>query len=109
MIGPEAWALVVANSINNLGHGFGAVVFTAFLSRLCTDREITATHYALLSSLAVVGRTLMVGPSGYLAEAFGWPLFFAATVGFCLPGIALLYVLDRGQRQRAALLNQGAA
>ena len=98
LIGPEPWALVVANSINNLGHGFGAVVFVAFLSRLCTDRGITATHYALLSALALVGRTFMVGPSGFLAEALGWPLFFVATVIACIPGIGLLYVLNRGRR-----------
>jgi len=107
LIGPEAWALVVANSINNLGHGFGAVVFVAFLSRLCTDKGITATHYALLSALAAMGRTVMVGPSGYLAEALGWPLFFVATFLACIPGIGLLYLLDRERRLREGLGSRG--
>lgn len=101
LIGPEVWALAIANAINNAGHGFGAVVFVAYLSSLCTERGITATHYAILSALAVVGRTLMVGPSGFLAEGIGWPWFFVATVVACVPGLVLLAAL--GARARRAV------
>ena len=38
-----------------------------------------------------------------LAEALGWPLFFVATVIACIPGIGLLYLLDRDRRMREAL------
>ncbi len=95
--GPQVWALVIANSLTNAGHGFGAVVFVAFMSRLCTERAITATHYALLSALAALGRTIMVGPAGFIAEALGWPGFFMFTLLACVPGIILLGVLYRGR------------
>jgi PAT family beta-lactamase induction signal transducer AmpG len=95
--GSQVWALVIANSLTNAGHGFGAVVFVAFMSRLCTERAITATHYALLSALAALGRTIMVGPAGFIAEALGWPGFFLFTLLACVPGIVLLGVLYRGR------------
>ena len=87
----------MANSINNAGHGFGAVVFVAFLSRLCTDKGITATHYALLSALAAVGRIYVSPLAGVMAESIGWPAFFIVAVTLGLPGIYMVW------RMRAAI------
>ncbi len=47
----------------------------AYLSSLCSP-EFTATQYAILSSLTVVGRTLVASTSGKLSEAMGWIPFW---------------------------------
>ena len=72
----------------------GGAAFIAYMASLC-NISYTATQYALLSSLANVGRTLFSAPSGYLAEAVSWEAFFLLTVVAALPGLVLLWVLER--------------
>jgi PAT family beta-lactamase induction signal transducer AmpG len=82
-------ALAFTIGVENLTGGMGSAAFVAYLSGLCTI-AFTATQYALLSSLAAVGRTTLSASGGALADALGWiPFFFLATVA-CLPGLALL-------------------
>jgi len=59
---------------------------------LCNQR-FTATHYALLSAFASVGR-VWVGPlAGVLAESIGWPTFFIVSTIAALPALLLLWWL----------------
>jgi PAT family beta-lactamase induction signal transducer AmpG len=70
----------------------GTAAFVSLLMAMCNHRY-TATQYALLSSLAALGR-IFIGPtSGYLAEAFGWASFFFITTLVALPGLLLLWWL----------------
>ncbi|MGA9987919.1 MAG: hypothetical protein WBP69_09060, partial [Terriglobales bacterium] len=50
----------------------------------------TATQYALLSSLASVGRTLVASSGGVLAEMLGWVPFFLLTTVATVPALLLL-------------------
>ncbi|MGU3494446.1 AmpG family muropeptide MFS transporter [Xanthobacteraceae bacterium A53D] len=90
MIGPDVAFLTFAIIIENFTSAVGTVIFVAYLSALCGVREHTATQYALLTALTAVGRTFLASSGGFIAEATGWPLFFAITVVAGLPGLALL-------------------
>ena len=48
--------------------GMGSAAFVAYLSGLC-NIAFTATQYALLTSLAAVGRTTLSASGGALADA----------------------------------------
>ena len=72
--------------------GLGTAAFVAFLMSLCNHR-FTATQYALLSSLMALSRDVLAAPSGRLAEATGWPVFFLISFVLALPGLAMLWVI----------------
>jgi PAT family beta-lactamase induction signal transducer AmpG len=75
----------------------GAMAGTAlvgYLSSLCSP-AFTATQYALLSSVAVVGRTLVASSSGVLAENLGWVPFFLLTTLVTMPALGLLVWIER--------------
>jgi PAT family beta-lactamase induction signal transducer AmpG len=59
------------------------------------DHRYTATQYALLSSLAALGRIFIAPTSGYLVESIGWASFFFITFLTALPGLWLLWWLRR--------------
>ena len=73
----------------------------AYLSSLCSP-GFTATQYALLSSLAVVGRTLVASSAGALAEALGWVPFFLLTTVVTIPALLLLIWIARREAQQSA-------
>jgi PAT family beta-lactamase induction signal transducer AmpG len=60
------------------------------------DHRYTATQYALLSSLAALGRIFLAPTSGYVVEAVGWAAFFFLTAVTALPGLWLVWRL-RGE------------
>ncbi len=104
--GHDIWFLAVAVALENFASGMGLVVFVAYLSGLC-NLAFTATQYALLSSLAAAARTWLAAPSGFLAEATGWPLFYLLTTVAALPGLGLLWLLwRRGFAVRSAGLTK---
>ncbi len=104
--GPDLTFLTLAISLENFTGGMVTTAFVAYLSGL-TQREYTATQYALLSSLAAFGRTWLSTPSGAVAEALGWEGFFTLASLLALPGIALLIWLERAYQIRAAATAPG--
>jgi len=53
----------------------------------------TATQYALFSSLYALPGKLLMGASGFVVDAIGYPRFFIYTASLSLPGLILLYWL----------------
>ena len=94
MIGKSFAGMVVVIGLENLAGGMGTAVFVGLLISLCNHRY-SATQYALLSSLAAVGRVFIGPPSGFLVEATGWAPFFLVTFVVSLPGIILLVCLRK--------------
>lgn len=94
MVGVDLGFLALTIGIENLAGGMGSAVFVAYLSSLC-NLAFTATQYALLSSLAVVGRTLLSTGGGAVADAVGWVPFFLITTLAAVPGLLLLVYLHR--------------
>lgn len=81
--------MVFAVGFENLCGGMGTAAFVAFLMGLC-DHRFTATQFALLSALAALGRVFVGPASGFIAQDFGWAVFFFITFLAALPGLALL-------------------
>lgn len=93
--GVNEWALAFAITMENFTSAIGTVIFVAYLSALCRNPLHTATQYALLTALAAVGRTYLSSGAGYVAQATGWPLFFAVCVLVAIPSLILLLWLQR--------------
>jgi len=86
--------LAVCITLENFCGGMGTAAFVAFISRLC-NRQFTATQYALLSSVAALGRTLFSGYSGVTAQFLGWEGFFVFSTVLALPALVILGWLQR--------------
>jgi PAT family beta-lactamase induction signal transducer AmpG len=69
--------------------GVATASFLAYLSGLCAV-TFTATQYALLTSLAVVGSHTIGGFSGYLAASVGFQGFYALAMLCALPAMILM-------------------
>jgi PAT family beta-lactamase induction signal transducer AmpG len=85
----QGWAFFAAISADNLSQGFAGVVLTAFLSSL-TNRNFTATQYALLVSLANLPGKFIGGLSGYIVQATGFSVFFIISTLSVVPTLLLL-------------------
>ncbi len=86
--------LALCVTAENLTGAMAGAVLVAYLSDLCSP-AFTATQYALLSSLAVVGRTLLGSSAGVLADRFGWTDFFLLSTVATLPALLLLVLIAR--------------
>lgn len=93
-----AWAgksypvMIWAVAFENFTGGMGTAAFVALLMTLCNHRY-SATQFALLSSLAALGRVFITPTSGYVVEAVGWTWFFVIAALTAAPGLFLLVIL----------------
>jgi MFS transporter, PAT family, beta-lactamase induction signal transducer AmpG len=81
--------LALCVAAENLTGAMAGAALVAYLSDLCSP-AFTATQYALLSSLASVGRTLVASSGGILADRLGWAPFFLLTTVATAPALLLL-------------------
>jgi PAT family beta-lactamase induction signal transducer AmpG len=86
--------LALCVAAENVTGAMAGAALVAYLSGLCSP-GFTATQYALLSSLAAVGRTLVASSSGVMADRLGWVSFFLLTTVVTLPALLLLIWLAR--------------
>ena len=89
---PSRLGLALANGADNLALGVHGTALIAFLSSL-TSARYTATQYALFSSLYALPGKLLMGASGFVVDAIGYPRFFIYTASLSIPGLLLLYWL----------------
>lgn len=94
----QIWAFYAAISADNLFQGFAGVVLIAFMSSL-TDRNFTATQYALLVSLANLPGKFVGGLSGFIVEATSYSTFFLFSALTVIPTLLLLAWLWRRIRE----------
>jgi MFS transporter, PAT family, beta-lactamase induction signal transducer AmpG len=81
-------------AIEAFAQGMADAAFLTYLSGLCS-LAFTATHYALLSSVAALTIHIVGGSSGKLADAVGWVGFYEICTLAALPAMALMLVLLR--------------
>ena len=93
-VGADGTVLAVSTTLENFTGGIAAAAFVAYLSNLC-NVHYTATQYALLSSLAALGRAWFSTPAGYVAKHLGWSWFFSISALLALPGLLLILILSR--------------
>jgi MFS transporter, PAT family, beta-lactamase induction signal transducer AmpG len=91
---PTVLGLALVNGLDNLAIAAQGVALIAFLSSLTSERY-TATQYALFSSLYALPGKILEGTSGFVVDHVGYPVFFTYTAALSLPGLILLYVLNR--------------
>ena len=91
MTGVQTCALpIFVIAVENITGGMGTVALVALLMALCNSR-FTATHYALLSALAAVGRIYVSPVAGVLTESIGWQAFYLFSVVIALPGVVMTW------------------
>jgi len=86
--------LALCVAAENFTGAMAGTALVAYLSGLCSP-AFTATQYALLSSLAAVGRTMVASSAGLLADKLGWVPFFMLTTVATIPALALLIWIAR--------------
>ncbi|HEY3399176.1 MAG TPA: AmpG family muropeptide MFS transporter [Geothrix sp.] len=94
MLGRHLPLLVAANTLENLAYGMGGSALVALLMGSC-NRSYTGTQYALFSALTALPRTLFGGLTGFMAESYGWKLYFPVCAAAAIPGLLLLLLWDR--------------
>jgi PAT family beta-lactamase induction signal transducer AmpG len=87
--GPHLPAMYAATGFELLTSGMGTGAFSVLLIRM-TQREFSATQYALFSSLFAVPRVVAGPITGFAVDAMGWPTFFLATMVVGVPGLLML-------------------
>jgi PAT family beta-lactamase induction signal transducer AmpG len=98
---PSLVGLAVVISADNLAMGVAGTALIAYLSSL-TSASYTATQYALFSSAYALPGKLLMGTSGFVVDAIGYPMFFVYTSSLGIPALVMLYFLSRpGARQAA--------
>ncbi len=107
LIGKNYPLMAFAVTFEKLCGGMGTAAFVAFLMSLCNKR-FTATQYALLSSLASLGRVFVGPTSGYIVERVGWANFFLFAAVAAIPGLLLIYSL-KGEIKEIAEHNKKEA
>jgi len=95
---PSLTGLAFVISADNIAMGMAGTALIAYLSSL-TSASYTATQYALFSSMYALPGKLLMGTSGFVVDAIGYPFFFCYTASLGLPALALLYVLARQMRR----------
>jgi len=97
---PDIVGLAVLISVDNLAMGIAGTALIAYLSSL-TSASYTATQYALFSSMYALPGKLLMGTSGFVVDAVGYPAFFVYTASLGLPALVLLWFLARRMRIEA--------
>lgn len=97
----QDWAFFAAISADNISQGFAGVVLVAFMSSL-TNRNFTATQYALLASLANLPGKFIGGLSGYIVEASSYSWFYIFSTLSVVPTLLILaWLWNRLQKASA--------
>lgn len=92
--GPTIPALALVVFLEDFSSGMATSALLAFMS-VISKGKYTATQFALLSSLTVLGRTLFSGSAGYIQNYLGWAGFFYTGALLAIPGLFMLWLLNK--------------
>jgi PAT family beta-lactamase induction signal transducer AmpG len=96
-VGPSKSLFVATIIIDGFCASWSSVALVAFISLLC-NKAFSASQYALMASLSVLGRTVLASSSGYIVDELdgNWSLFFILTALMVIPSLIFLYsIRDR--------------
>ena len=99
---PSLVGLAAVISADNLAMGVAGTALIAYLSSL-TSASYTATQNALFSSMYALPGKLLMGTSGFVVDAVGYPWFFVYTSSLGIPALVMLYFLSRPEAKTRAL------
>jgi len=89
IMGNSILALMVVISLENLAAGMGYTAYLAFIANM-TNKEFTATQFALMTAIMSLPRTIFSGSSGFLVELFDWELYFVFCSLIAIPALIIL-------------------
>ncbi len=84
--------LTLCISVDSFAGGLSGTALVAFMSAVA-GRGYAATQYAVLSSLYALPGKVIAGASGFMAQSFGFPAFFAFTAAIGVPCIVLSLIV----------------
>ncbi len=90
-------AMVIA--FENLASGMGTAAYAAYMASL-TNKQFTATQYALLTALMGIPRVILASPTGWMSKVMGWEAFFIVCTLIAVPGLLLLIPVFRLERPK---------
>lgn len=106
--GPDKTLFVATIFVDGFTGAWSSVAMVAFISLLC-NHAFSATQYALMASLGVLGRTALGSSSGFIVDAMNgnWALFFILTAVMVIPSLMFLWsirhkISELENRQRAS-------
>tara|TARA_B100000614_G_scaffold256863_1_gene276186 strand:- start:6419 stop:7804 length:1386 start_codon:yes stop_codon:yes gene_type:complete len=94
IVGDNIYLLMTVISLENLAAGMGYTAYLAFIANM-TNKQFTATQFALMTALMSLPRTLFSGFSGYLVEYLDWELYFVFCSLIAIPALIILSKLKR--------------
>ena len=94
--GPSYPLFISAVVLDEIAGSF-ATVFTVIFISMLVNRAYTATQYALLASIATLGRTVLSSFSGLMIDELqnDWTVFFIITTIMVLPSLILLWIIRK--------------
>ena len=87
--GKSLVVLFIAVACDNTATAMLAAAFVAFLVSVCSP-AVSATQFAVLTSLSSVGHRVFGPLSAGVVAAIGWSGYFALCAALVLPGVALV-------------------
>lgn len=96
-------SLAIVIAFENLASGMGTAAYSAYMASL-TNKQFTATQYALLTALMGIPRVILASPTGKMAEVMGWEMFFIFCTVVALPGLILLIPVFKLEKPAKAAL-----
>ena len=85
-------------TLENLAAGMGYTAYLAFIANM-TNKQFTATQFALMTAIMSLPRTLFSGSSGFLVEILGWEYYFIFCSLIAFPALIIL----RNLRKRISI------
>lgn len=82
--------MIAAVSLDNVAGAMGNIASVALIMALC-DVRYSAFQYALLSAFALSPRYLLGGPAGWIADHWGWDMYYIVSVLLAMPGLLLVW------------------
>ena len=108
--GKSMAVFAIAVTCDNTAGAMAAAGFVAFLMSVCSP-AVSATQFALLTSLASVGQRVFGVLAGRVVDAICWSGFFAVCAALAIPGLALVLPVTRaawaGARRGDAASDEG--
>ncbi|MCB0369661.1 MAG: MFS transporter, partial [Bdellovibrionales bacterium] len=99
--GPVKWSLAFVVIFEDMSSGMGTAAFVAFMASI-TNKKYTATQYAVLSSIATLGRNFFSGFAGYMVKYLHWANFFYVCALIAIPGLIFLVIMARNSQRESA-------
>lgn len=90
--GHDMAVFCLAVFVDNMSTALGTAAFVSVMMSVCSP-AVSATQFALLTSLSSVGRHVFGPFASNVVEAVGWHGFFIATALMAIPGLGLAWLV----------------